>query len=207
MKLASFASPELKARQLNNQLIYSVRKRQSISLSFWNRRQINISPWSEKTHNMKAIDLSGSVYGKLKAEILFGRKGRYLYWRCRCDCGNSTIVRTDHLTRGKITSCGCNVTKHGCHKSPEYRSWDSMKSRCYRQSYTGWHRYGGRGIKVCDRWLESFINFLEDMGKKPDPTYTIDRIDPDGNYEPSNCRWASKKEQRANQSVTRSIST
>lgn len=78
---------------------------------------------------------------------------------------------------------------------PEYSVYYNIKTRCYNSNRRGWHNYGGRGIKVCDRWLESFHNFYEDMGSRPSPKHSIDRVDPNGNYEPDNCRWATSKEQ------------
>lgn len=82
--------------------------------------------------------------------------------------------------------------------TPEYMAWQNMKRRCYEASNSDFHNYGGRGIKVCDRWLESFSNFIEDMGRKPSSASSLDRIDNDGNYEPNNCRWASARTQIAN---------
>lgn len=86
--------------------------------------------------------------------------------------------------------------KHGESRSAiEYKSWESMKSRCYNKNNVAYHLYGGRGIVVCDRWKTSYENFLQDMGRRPDKTYTLDRINPDGNYGPNNCRWATKRQQ------------
>ena len=87
--------------------------------------------------------------------------------------------------------------------TPEYRSWHGMKARCYTKSHAGYERYGGRGIRVCKRWIKSYLNFLQDMGRKPDVIYTIDRIDNDGNYTPTNCRWATPKQQSANRRNSR----
>lgn len=88
--------------------------------------------------------------------------------------------------------------KHGMHKSPEYGAWTDMKLRCYQEKHQSYFRYGGRGIKVCDRWLESFEKFYADMGKRPEGRYSLDRIDNNGNYEPSNCRWATFFTQMSN---------
>lgn len=129
---------------------------------------------------------------------------------CRCDCGTERLVYLASLRRGASTSCGCTKpaklkvvrTKHGDNPqrtpTPEYRCWVGIKTRCYNFKAQNFDRYGGRGIRVCDRWLNSYENFLADMGRKPSPAHSIDRIDNDGNYEPGNCRWATDSEQRAN---------
>lgn len=90
--------------------------------------------------------------------------------------------------------------KHGLRHTPEYNSWYGMKERCYDSSRLSYNKYGGRGIRVCDRWLTSFSNFIEDMGKRPDG-YSLDRIDNNGNYEPSNCRWSPRYIQQVNQGM------
>jgi hypothetical protein len=135
--------------------------------------------------------------------------GRYKKVKCICDCGNTGTYYLCNLKSGKTKSCGClyNETrvgnyKHGGTGTREYSIWKAMKRRCYNKNVKDYPNYGGRGIIVCDRWLNSFENFISDMGKKPSAEYSIDRIDVNGNYEPSNCRWATPKEQRLNQRKT-----
>jgi hypothetical protein len=117
-------------------------------------------------------------------------------------------MRRSRLTSGHVQSCGCKKLeqawkiagygrKHGCRFTRAYKSWSCMRSRCYYLRDKSYGRYGGRGIRVCERWLNSFENFLSDMGHPP-PKHTLDRIDVDGDYEPGNCRWATNKEQSRN---------
>ncbi len=147
------------------------------------------------------INVSGRRFGRLSAMTIshVDKWGRN-YWNCRCLCGVTKAIRADNLIKGNILSCGCLSldvhTKHGMTKTPEYVSWLSMKRRCLDKDAHNYKYYGGRGIKICNRWLE-FENFFGDMGHRPRGT-SIDRINNNLGYEPSNCRWADKTTQRRN---------
>lgn len=133
-------------------------------------------------------------------------------WECQCECGNVKSVEGYALRKGKTTSCGCWNLEVGriAHEkaypnSNAYRVWKAMKTRCSNTTVENYKNYGGRGIKVCDRWRNSFPNFIEDMGPRPSMQHTIHRIDNDGPYEKSNCKWADKAEQSYNKRVTRRV--
>lgn len=127
---------------------------------------------------------------------------------CQCDCGNSLWVRMDSigLEYRKTRSCGCygrensSILKstHNQTKTITYKSWFSMKQRCYNPKNKSYKNYGARGIVVCDRWIHSFENFLNDMGERPSLSFSLDRIDSNGMYEPSNCKWSTMEEQQNN---------
>jgi hypothetical protein len=135
-------------------------------------------------------------------------------WLCRCDCGAERPVLAFSLLAGKSQGCGCTrvavvrqrITKHGATthaaRSRAYAAWISAKSRCFNPKMAHWHRYGGRGITMCDAWRNDFPAFLREMGECP-PGLTLDRVNNDGHYEPGNCRWASMKEQGHNRSTTK----
>ena len=133
-----------------------------------------------------------------------GHAHRKVLWGCACDCGGIVRVITCHLISGHTRGCGCTrggKRTHGegssKHRSREYSSWAGMIRRCYNQNISDYKYYGGRGIRVCDRWRKSYMNFLADMGRCP-TELSIDRINNDGNYEPSNCRWADRITQSNN---------
>lgn len=139
---------------------------------------------------------------------------RQARWHCVCDCGGETISSGGHLRSGHAASCGCirreravaAVRKHGRTRTTEYLIWCAMKQRCENPKHKDYRHYGGRGIAVCSRWREDFQAFLADMGMRPDPRLSLDRIDVNGNYEPGNCRWADVVTQRLNTRRNRSKS-
>lgn len=150
---------------------------------------------------MRLIDLSGRRFTQV---VVLGR-ARALYWRCRCDCGNTIAIRGDALRSGNIKSCGHargRKTQHGEKRrlgpTPEYRAWVQMIKRCENPNYWAFHRYGGRGIKVWTKWRHDFPAFLAHIGRRPSSHYSLDRIDNDGDYCPGNVRWATHREQSAN---------
>lgn len=158
-------------------------------------------------------DYTGQKFWLLTAEKFSRRKKTNTYWFYRCDCGTLKEVQVCHWRSGKTKSCGCSKNlkgknhpgyKHGKTHTAEFRSWLGLRSRCYDKNNKRYDSYGGRGITVCDRWRDSFENFLADMGPKPTEKHSIDRIDVDGNYEPSNCRWATATIQGINQRKKRS---
>lgn len=149
-------------------------------------------------------DLTGQRFGFLTVVGLDGiRTNGASYWRCRCDCGAEPTVRGSNLRRGDTKSCGCKkqefrrayMVTHGLSQSPEFVAWSNMKSRCLNPKCPGYKRYGGRGIRICDEWLNSFETFFADMGPRPGAEYSIERKDSNGNYEPGNCVWATCDEQ------------
>lgn len=153
----------------------------------------------------------GAKFGRLTVQDIV-RRGRKTFCKCQCSCGSIKQVRADHLTRGRILSCGClraelsgsrNRT-HGMSHATEYVCWSRMIDRCTNVNSKDYALYGGRGISVCESWL-SFSGFIADMGQRPSSDHSIERVRNDGNYEPGNCRWATRKEQARNKRSTRFI--
>lgn len=156
-------------------------------------------------------DILNKKYGRLLATSILGKMGGHYYIKCVCDCGKLITVTANNLKRNHTLSCGClryerlrkANTKHGqkgrIYSSPEYRAWVLMKGRCSNKNTKRFKDWGGRGIKVCKRWRTLFENFFADMGKRPSPFHSLDRYpNVNGDYKPSNCRWATIGEQNRN---------
>lgn len=164
------------------------------------------------------LDLVGKKYGRLLVKEKIGSieykpKRKRIYWLCQCDCGNEVEKHSTDLRSSKVKSCGCLQmetmiangkmgSKHNMVKSLEYKSWQGMKDRCLNKHCKDYRNYGARGIKVCKEWRQSFESFYADMGDRPTPTHSLDRINNDGNYEPKNCRWSTPSQQMRNRTVS-----
>lgn len=159
------------------------------------------------------FDITGVRFGRLLITCRHSKPGLRggVVWKAKCDCGNTAFVRTGNVLSGATKSCGCfrreNTWKiHGESRNgkttPEYRAYHNMTSRCTLKTNPAWERYGGRGITVCDRWLHSYKNFLEDMGRKPSQRHSMERKDNSKGYSPENCEWATLKQQANNKRNT-----
>ena len=168
-------------------------------------------PCTRLTKPAARLPMAGRQFGDLVvlAEAEYRGHGR-VWWRCRCVCGLESVVDGASLRRGSARSCGClrlrkpSRRKHGyaCNPggrvAPEYQAWRGMKTRCLNPRCRKYPDYGGRGIRVCPEWLDSFEAFLEHIGPRPGQGWSVDRIDVDGHYEPGNVRWATAKQQAQN---------
>lgn len=163
--------------------------------------------------NTPLHDESGKIYGILTVISYVGHRSyEGDYWLCRCECGRETIPKGRNLRSGNTKSCGCQkklnigerTRKHGHSRlnggrhSPEYKAWTEMRQRCYNKSNHKFPIYGGRGISVCEEWRDDFAPFYDHIGPRPSPLHSLDRIKVDGNYEPGNVRWATRREQARN---------
>ena len=146
-------------------------------------------------------DVSGQSFGRLNAHWPVGRKGGIVIWLCSCLCGRLRLIHGSSLRSGASRSCRCAQIVHGHSKrdahTATYRSWRALIARCTNPNHSRWHRYGGSGVSVCDRWRSSFQNFLADLGERP-AGKTLGRFNDSGNYEPGNVAWMTSREQDFN---------
>lgn len=157
--------------------------------------------------SLNFIELAGLRVGRL---LVISQAERYRpkvpMWNCVCDCGKTTVVAGKHLRGEKVRSCGCllkdsisSISKtHGLTNSPEYGVWCGMKRRCFNKNELSYPSYGGRGITVCSQWVNSFETFFADMGARPSGNFSIERVNPNGDYSPENCTWIPMRDQAAN---------
>lgn len=165
----------------------------------------------------RRINLTGQTFGRLTVRCSAESRGkgvnRRAYWLCDCSCGATVEIPTKSLRNGSTVSCGCLKRErigdarrtHGMSETKEFRAWCSMRQRCEDATNRLYYRYGGRGIRVFEKWRNSFEAFFADVGPAPSPDHSIDRINNDGNYEPGNVRWSTRTEQNQNKSTNRII--
>lgn len=154
----------------------------------------------------KFIDLTGMSFGRLDVlSRAYKDNDKKTYWKCLCACGAEALVLAHSLRSGNTKSCGClhkdTVRTHGLSHTPEYAAWHSMMQRCFNVKDENFERYGLRGVTVCQSWRDpknGFPNFYADLGPRPGAEYSLERLDNDGDYEPANCKWATRVEQRRN---------
>ena len=153
-------------------------------------------------------DLTGQKFGQLTAIVRAENSRAHHRYECLCECGNTATVMAQDLSRGHTQSCGClarfNSQTHGGRYMPEYKVWSGMLTRCRNSNQNSFRHYGGRGVTVCERWLD-FSNFISDMGHRPSAQHQLDRINNDGDYEPSNCKWSTPIEQANNKRSNRRV--
>ena len=202
-------------------IIENVNKQTAISkeiemISYYGREDLGLGPLANRTNGgdggcsndpRKRIDLTGQQFGRLTV-LKFAEmdKGRNSKWLCECECGNEKIVYMSGLRTGDSQSCGClmkervrkAVTIHGMTGSAVHNAWNFIKKSCYNINDKEYEKYGAKGIKLCERWKDSFENFYEDMGDRPSDTYILGRINTKDNFEPSNCKWMTRIEKNNN---------